>query len=78
MATDIQEALTAAGAAPLVSKRISPVLLEYQRRYAPLVRVLPSTKSLYSVPFLSRSLSSVTRTSLSNCCDSVFMKVLMV
>ena len=44
MATDIQEALTAAGAAPLVSKRISPVLLEYQRRYAPLVRTLPSTK----------------------------------
>jgi hypothetical protein len=44
MATDIQEALTAAGAAPLVSKRISPVLLEYQRRYAPLVRSLPSTK----------------------------------
>jgi len=44
MATDIQEALTAAGAAPLVSKRISPVLLEYQRRYAPLVASLPSTK----------------------------------
>ena len=44
MATDIQEALTAAGAAPLVSKRISPVLVEYQRRYAPLVASLPSTK----------------------------------
>jgi hypothetical protein len=44
MATDIQEALTAAGAAPLVAKRISPVLLEYQRRYAPLVAALPSTK----------------------------------
>ena len=44
MSTDIQEALTAAGAAPLVAKRISPVLMEYQRRYAPLVASLPSTK----------------------------------
>ena len=44
MATDLQEALTAAGAAALVQKQIDPVLLEYQRRYAPLVRALPSTK----------------------------------
>jgi len=44
MATDLQEALTAAGAAALVQKQIDPVLLEYQRRYAPVVRALPSVK----------------------------------
>jgi len=44
MSNDLQEALTAAGAAALVQKQIDPVLLEYQRRYAPLVRTLPSTK----------------------------------
>ena len=44
MSNDLQEALTAAGAAALVQKQIDPVLLEYQRRYAPLVRALPSTK----------------------------------
>jgi hypothetical protein len=44
MANDLQEALTAAGAAALVQKQIDPVLLEYQRRYAPLVRSLPSVK----------------------------------
>ena len=44
MSNDLQEALTAAGAAALVQKHIDPVLLEYQRRYAPLVRALPSTK----------------------------------
>lgn len=44
MTTELQEALTAAGAAALVAKQIDPVLLEYQRRYAPLVRALPSEK----------------------------------
>ena len=44
MANDLQEALTAAGAAALVQKQIDPVLLEYQRRYAPLVRAIPSEK----------------------------------
>jgi hypothetical protein len=44
MANDLEEALTAAGAAALVQKQIDPVLLEYQRRYAPLVRALPSVK----------------------------------
>jgi len=44
MTTELQEALTAAGAAALVVKQIDPVLLEYQRRYAPLVRALPSEK----------------------------------
>ena len=44
MANDLEEALTAAGAAALVQKQIDPVLLEYQRRYAPLVRSLPTVK----------------------------------
>ena len=44
MANDLEEALTAAGAAALVQKQIDPVLLEYQRRYAPLVRTLPTVK----------------------------------
>ena len=45
MSNDLQEAiLSAGGAAALVQKQIDPVLLEYQRRYAPLVRALPSTK----------------------------------
>jgi hypothetical protein len=42
--TDIQEALTAAGTAALVQKRIDPMLLEYQRRYSPFVRALPTEK----------------------------------
>ena len=44
MSTDLQEALTAAGASALIQKQIDPVLLEYQRRYAPLVRALPTVK----------------------------------
>ena len=42
MATPLEEALTAVGASALVQKRIDPNLLEYQRRYAPLVRVIPT------------------------------------
>ena len=42
MATPLEEALTAVGASALVQKRIDPNLLEYQRRYAPLVRSLPT------------------------------------
>lgn len=41
---ELREALTAAGAAPLVNKIIDPMLLEYQRRYSPLVRAIPSRK----------------------------------
>lgn len=41
---ELREALTAAGAAPLVNTIIDPMLLEYQRRYAPLVRAIPSRK----------------------------------
>ena len=43
MATPLEEALTAVGASALVQKRIDPNLLEYQRRYAPLVRSIPTT-----------------------------------
>lgn len=42
--SDIAEALTAANVSALVQKQIDPLLLEYQRRYSPLVRALPSTK----------------------------------
>jgi hypothetical protein len=42
--TDITEALTAAGVSALVQKQIDPMLLEYQRRFSPLVRALPSQK----------------------------------
>lgn len=41
---DLREALTAAGAAPLINKIIDPQLLEYQRRYSPLVRSIQSRK----------------------------------
>lgn len=44
MSSELREALTAAGASALVPKIIDPLLLEYMRRYAPLVRALPSTK----------------------------------
>jgi hypothetical protein len=44
MGNDLQEALTAAGVSALVQKQIDPMLLEYQRRYSPLVRSLPSVK----------------------------------
>jgi len=40
----VREALIAVGAAPLINKVISPMLLEYQRRYALLVRAIPSTR----------------------------------
>ncbi|MFK0222230.1 hypothetical protein ACIQWN_29070 [Streptomyces vinaceus] len=41
---ELREALTAAGAAPLINTIVDPMLLEYQRRYAPLVRAIPSRK----------------------------------
>jgi hypothetical protein len=44
MSVELREALNAAGASALVPKIIDPVLLEYQRRYAPLCRALPSQK----------------------------------
>jgi hypothetical protein len=41
MASELREALTAAGASALIPKVIDPILLEYQRRYSPLVRAVP-------------------------------------
>ncbi len=41
MASELREALTAAGASALIPKVIDPILLEYQRRYSPLVRAIP-------------------------------------
>ncbi len=42
--TALQEALTAVGASALIQKQIDPMLLEYQRRYAPVVRAIESIK----------------------------------
>jgi hypothetical protein len=42
MPSELREALTAAQASPLIPKIIDPVLLEYQRRYSPLVRAIPT------------------------------------
>jgi hypothetical protein len=44
VSTEIREALTAAGAAAGVPKIIDPLLLEYQRRYSPYVRAIPSQR----------------------------------
>jgi hypothetical protein len=41
---ELREALTAAGASALTPTIVDPMLLEYQRRYAPLVRATPSRK----------------------------------
>ncbi|MFD0405614.1 hypothetical protein [Kitasatospora sp. NPDC127116] len=43
MPNELQEAITTAGTiSPLIPKAISPLLLEYQRRYAPLLAAIPS------------------------------------
>ena len=42
MPRELEEALTAAGVSALIQKVIDPLLLEYQRRYSPLMRVIPS------------------------------------
>jgi hypothetical protein len=44
MSNELEEALTAAGVSALVQKVIDPLLLEYQRRYSPLMRAMPSKK----------------------------------
>ena len=43
--SEIREALTAAGASPFVPKLIDPVLVEYQRRFAPWCRAIPTKKT---------------------------------
>jgi hypothetical protein len=43
MGTELEEAITTAGSiSPLIPKAIDPVLLEYQRRYSPLLAVIPT------------------------------------
>jgi hypothetical protein len=54
MPTELQEALTAAGASALIQKIIDPVLLEYERRYSPLVRALPDRKHTSNVYYFNR------------------------
>jgi hypothetical protein len=44
MPSELREALTAAGASALIPKIIDPLLLEYMRRFSPLVRAIPMTK----------------------------------
>lgn len=44
MPSQVREALTALGASPFVQKVIDPVLVELQRRYAPLVRAVPTQR----------------------------------
>lgn len=44
MTSELREALGVAGTGALLPKVIDPILLEYQRRYAPLVRALPTVK----------------------------------
>jgi hypothetical protein len=50
MSTELDEALTAAGVPQLVQKTIDPLLLEYQRRYSPMIRSIP-TKSISSTTY---------------------------
>ena len=44
MPSELREALTVSGVGPLLPKIIDSLLLEYMRRIAPLVRVIPSTQ----------------------------------
>jgi hypothetical protein len=44
MPSELREALTAAQGSALIAKVIDPILLEYQRRYSPLVASLPRQK----------------------------------
>ena len=44
MPSELREALTAANSSALLPKIIDPLLLEYQRRYSPLVRSIPTQR----------------------------------
>lgn len=52
--SEIREALTATGASALVPKIISKALLEYQRRYAPVIAAIPTEKWDTDVYFFNR------------------------
>lgn len=58
MPTELQEAITTAGAvSPLIPKSIDPVLLEYQRRYSPLLAVIPTRAWNSTQYFFNRRVS---------------------
>jgi hypothetical protein len=58
MPTELEEAITTAGAvSPLIPKSIDPVLLEYQRRYAPLLAAIPSKQWHSTQYFFNRRVS---------------------
>lgn len=57
MATELKEALTAAGTSALIPKVIDPQLLDYQRRYSPLVRVTP-TKQINTTDYYFNQLTN--------------------
>ena len=59
MPNDLEEALTAVGASALIQKQIDPVLLEYVRRYAPLVRATPTKPWSSNVYFFNQRTSLV-------------------
>lgn len=55
MPSELQEALTAASTVtPLIQKVIDPLLLEYQRRYAPLLAAIPSRQWTSTQYFFNR------------------------
>ena len=59
MADELSEALTAANVSSLIQKQISPLLLEYQRRYSPLMRALPSQQWGSNVYYFNQRTSRV-------------------
>ncbi len=58
MPTELEEAITTAGAVtPLIPKSIDPLLLEYQRRYAPLLAAIPTRAWNSTQYFFNRRVS---------------------
>jgi hypothetical protein len=58
MPTELEEALTAATTvSPLIQKQIDPLLLEYQRRFAPLLAAVPSKQWGSTQYFFNRRVS---------------------
>lgn len=58
MPTELEEALTAATTvSPLIQKQIDPLLLEYQRRFAPLLAAIPSKQWGSTQYFFNRRVS---------------------
>ncbi|MEY9937299.1 hypothetical protein [Streptacidiphilus sp. MAP5-3] len=57
MATELKEALTASGASALIPKVIDPQVLDYQRRYSPLVQATP-TKQINTTTYYFNQLTN--------------------